>query len=255
MFTQERRDKILELLGREGRVLAKDLADQFEVSIDSIRRDLSIMEEEKLLKRTHGGAIPLPNVRKLPHPPSERYGEGNVYQNAIAKQAAAYISENETVFIGGAAIHFVLLKYLPKHFHFTVVTNSLKIADTLKDAEHIQTYLIGGKIKPSGNMTDALANSLASQFTIDLSFATGGGLSVKGLSTATPEVASFSRTIAENSRRNICLAEHYQFGIDFFARMYPLKALNMIITDEETSKEEIAKIEACGVKVIVAESK
>ncbi|WP_136606121.1 DeoR/GlpR family DNA-binding transcription regulator [Paenibacillus dokdonensis] len=255
MFLQERRDKILELLSREGRVLAKDLADLFEVSIDSIRRDLSIMEEEKLLKRTHGGAIPLPNVRKQPQHPSIRYGEGDVYQNAIAKAAAAHIRENETVFIGGAAIHFVLLKYLPKHLPFTVVTNSLRIADALKDEENIQTYLLGGKIKSSGNMTDALANELASKFTIDLAFATGGGLSVKGLSTATPEVASFGRTIAENSRRNICLAEHYKFGIDCFARIGPLNQLQLIITDEETSRDEIEKIQASGVNVIVAEIK
>lgn len=255
MFSQERQQKILALLHKEGRVLAKDLAQMFDVSVDSIRRDLSILEEARALKRTHGGAIPLPQVRKMPEPPSVRYGEGNEYQHAIAELAAGHIQENETVFIGGAAIHYVLLKYLPKHFPFTVVTNSIVIGHSLKEMEHIQTYLLGGKIKASGNITDALANDLASQFTIDLCFATGGGLSGKGLSTATPEVAIFNRTIMENSRKVIGLVGHNKFGVDSFVRMTSLNGLNIIITDEETPKEEIEKIEAEGIKVLVAKKK
>lgn len=252
MFSQERRDKIMELLHQNGRVLAKELAEMFEVSIDSIRRDLSIMEQEHLLKRTHGGAIPLPHVRSMPSHSSVRYGEGNAYQHAIAKLAASYIRENETVFIGGASTHYVMLQYLPKHFPFTVVTNSLRIGDGLKDADNIETYLIGGKIKASGNMTDAVATAWAREFTIALCFVAGGGFSVKGVSTATPEVAMFSRTIIGNSRRAIGLAGHSKFGVDCFANIVPLSALELIITDEDTPQEDIAKAEAAGVRVVVA---
>jgi len=252
MFSQERRDKILELLADEGRVLARDLAERFGVSIDTIRRDLSIMEEEQLLKRTHGGAIPLPAVRRMPRPSSERYGDGDAMQNAIAKLAAIHIQENDTVFVGGASIHHVLLKYLPRHFPFTVVTNSLRIADGLKDRKNMETYLIGGRIKPSGNITDALANDMAGQFAFDLCFATGGGLSAKGLSTATPEAAIFARTVIEQSRRVVCLAEHHKIGVDGFARIVPLNRLHLVITDEETPEDAIGKLEAAGVKVAVA---
>ena len=65
MFTEERRERILELLNTDGRVIAKELAERFDMSIDSIRRDLSIMEKDGLLKRTHGGAIELTRVRNL----------------------------------------------------------------------------------------------------------------------------------------------------------------------------------------------
>lgn len=58
MFAEERRQKILALLHQDKRVIAKDLAERFEISIDSIRRDLTIMEEQGLLQKTHGGAIP-----------------------------------------------------------------------------------------------------------------------------------------------------------------------------------------------------
>jgi DeoR/GlpR family transcriptional regulator of sugar metabolism len=252
MFSEERRQKILKMVEKEGRALAKDLANVFNMSIDSIRRDLAMMEEEGLLKRTHGGAIPNSKVRTYAQPPSKRYGEGTEEQNAIAKLAVSYIKENETVFIGGASIHYVMLKYLPKDISFTVVTNSVEVAYFLRESEHIQTYLIGGKVKGSGNITDALANQFAEHFTIDLSFATGGGLSEKGLSTATPEVAIFHKTIYDHSKKLVTLIEHVKFDVNLFSVMYPINRLNVIITDEETTDDKIEKIRAQGVEVIVA---
>ncbi|MGE8205499.1 DeoR/GlpR family DNA-binding transcription regulator [Heyndrickxia sp. NPDC080065] len=252
MFSEERRQEILKRLEQNGRVLAKELADQFEMSIDSIRRDLSIMEEQGLLKRTHGGAIPIPNVRSMPGPPSKRYGEGNVYQNAIAKLAVSYITANQTVFIGGTSTHYVMLKYLPKDIAFTVITNSVEIAYHLRDFENIQTYLIGGNVKRSGNITDALATEFAQQFTIDLCFATAGAISSKGLSTATPEVSVFHKTVYGNSKKIIAILGHSKFGIDMFSRMYPVEKLDLIITDEETAEEKINMIQAQGVEIIIA---
>ncbi|QFG00075.1 DeoR/GlpR transcriptional regulator [Psychrobacillus glaciei] len=252
MFSEERREQILEKLKKEGRLLAKELANEYNLSLDSIRRDLSIMEEQGLLKRTHGGAIPIPNVRTMPIPPSMRYGDVMEYQNAIAKEAVTYINEGQTVFIGGAAIHYVLLKYLPRHIEFTVITNAVEVAYYLREVENIQLYLIGGAVKSSGNITDALANEFACQFTIDLCFATAGGLSLKGLSTATPEVSIFHKTVYDNSKKVIGLIEHSKFGIDLFSRMYPLQKLDKIITDEETTKDNVDSIRAQGIEVIVA---
>lgn len=251
MFSDERREKILEMVEKNGRVLAKELADLFNVSIDSIRRDLTIMEEKGLLKRTHGGAIPNPDVRLMPPPPAIRYGDGTLHQNAIAKHAVTYIQKGQTVFIGGASIHYVMLKYLPRDISFTVVTNSVEVAYHLRAMDNIQTYLIGGNVKTSGNITDALANEFAKHFTIDLCFATAGGVSTRGLSTATPEVAIFHKTIYENSRKIIALLGHEKFGVDMFSGMYPLKKLNLILTDEDTDKDKIVQIKTHGVEVIV----
>ncbi|MEI4771858.1 DeoR/GlpR family DNA-binding transcription regulator [Psychrobacillus sp. FJAT-51614] len=252
MFSEERRAQILEKLQREGRVIAKDLADEYNLSIDSIRRDLTIMEESGLLVRTHGGAIPTSPVTKRAQPPSNRYGEGSIYENAIARLAVTYIEENQTVFIGGASIHYVMLKYLPTNIPFTVVTNSVEIAYHLRTRENVQTYIIGGGMKSSGNITDALAIEFVRQFTIDLCFATAGGLSSKGLSTATPEVAIFHKIIYDNSRKLITLVEYYKFGVELFSSMYPVQKLGLVITDEETTDDKIDAIKAQGIPVIVA---
>ncbi|PFA67040.1 DeoR family transcriptional regulator [Bacillus sp. AFS015802] len=252
MFSEERREKIFEKVEKAGRVLAKDLADEFSVSIDSIRRDLSIMEEEGLIKRTHGGAIPNPKVRTKPQAPSKRYGKGTDYQHAIAKEAVLHIQEDETIFIGGASIHYVMLKYLPRHIAFTVVTNSVEIAYHLREFSNIQTYLMGGRVKSSGNITDGLANEFARQFTIDLSFATAGGISSRGLTTSTPEVAIFHRTVFDNSRKVIALMEHTKLGVELFTGMHAITKLDLVITDEEASKDKIEMIRSQGVRTLIA---
>jgi DeoR family transcriptional regulator, fructose operon transcriptional repressor len=250
MFSEERREKILEVLKNEGRVLAKELSDALQVSIDSIRRDLSTLEDKGLVKRTHGGAIPVTEVKKGPAAPAKRYTEGSDQENAIAKEAAKWIQAGDTLFIGGASIHYVLLKYLPD-VSLTVVTNSLKIADALRERENIDLYVIGGKVKNSGNMTDALATQLVSQYSFDLSFATGGGISERGISTATPEAAAFMKAVGAVSRKSIGLFPHYKIGVNAFANVGPVSNLEVIITDEEAQRDDLAAIEQQGVNVLI----
>ncbi|MGS4992203.1 DeoR/GlpR family DNA-binding transcription regulator [Bacillus cereus] len=251
MFTEERREKILERLNTDGRVIAKDLAERFDMSIDSIRRDLSIMEKDGLLKRTHGGAIELTRVRNLAAEPTKRYSDSSIYEDTIARVAVSYIQEGDSIFIGGASVHNAMLKYLPE-VSFTVITNSIEIAGYLREYKNIDTYLIGGKVKPSGNITDTLASELISRFSIDLYFSTGGGISLQGISTATPEVAYFSKRVSEIARRNICLVPHNKLGIDCFIRGESLKEIDIIITDEEASKETVQDFEKQGKQVVIA---
>ncbi|MGG0301555.1 DeoR/GlpR family DNA-binding transcription regulator [Bacillus albus] len=251
MFTEERREKILEVLKKDGRVIAKNLAESFDMSIDSIRRDLSIMEKDGLLKRTHGGAIELTRVRNLTAEPSKRYRDSSLGEEAIAKVAASYIQEGDSIFIGGASIHYAMLKYLPET-SFTVITNALEIASKLRECKNVETYLIGGKVKSSGNMTDTLASEMINRLSIDLYFSTGGGISLNGISTATPEVSYFGKTVSKIARRNICLAPHNKLGIDCFIKGESLIEIDLIITDEEASKETIQQFEEQGKEIVIA---
>jgi DeoR/GlpR family transcriptional regulator of sugar metabolism len=253
MFAEERREVILSMTKSKGRVFAKELAEEFKVSIDTIRRDLTSMEEEGLLKRTHGGAIPLSKVRRLPIDNKIRYSEGTEHQNAVANLASTYIEQGDTVFIGGASIHYILVKYIPKDRNYTVVTNSLVIAEKLKKISNIETYIVCGKIKDEEGIVDALATEFIRSLRIDIAFLTGGGLSAEhGLSSSTPEGATFQRAVAEVSRRKICLANFDKLGAEFFSRTLQVKEIDLVITDWEAPCEEIEKIQQLGVSVLVA---
>ncbi|AVV59112.1 DeoR/GlpR transcriptional regulator [Paenibacillus glucanolyticus] len=254
MFAEERRQKILALLHQEKRVIAKELAERFEISIDSIRRDLTIMEEQGLLQKTHGGAIPSMKVRQPPQPPELRYGEGTQEGNAIAKLAVSYIRGKDTLFIGSGSLTYLLLKHLPEQMPLTIVTNSMNVAEALREREWIDTYLIGGRVKPSGNMTDVLASESIRQFKFDIGFMTGGGISDEGIFVATPEVAAFGRAASAVSRRRIGMATHHVIGQDGFAKAGAVEDLDVLITDEKADQEVVKRIQETGVKVVVAKT-
>lgn len=253
MFAEERRDMILAKLKSAGRIFAKDLAEEFQVSIDTIRRDLTFMEERGLLKRTHGGAISFSKVRRLPMDEKIRYSEGTEHQNAVAKLAAKYIEQGDTVFIGGASIHYILLKYIPSDRNYTVITNSITIAEKLKKVKNIETYIVCGKITDEEGIVDALAAEFIKNIRIDVAFLTGGGLSAKyGLSSSTPEGAIFQRTVAKVSSKKICLVNFDKVGAEFFSKTIDAKDLDTVITDWEASTEEIERLQQLGIDVLIA---
>lgn len=256
MFAEERREIILTKLKNQGRISVKELSSDLNISIDTIRRDLKKLEEDNLLKRTHGGAVLLSKVRRLPVNDKLRYGEGTIHQNAVAKKAAQLIEEGDTVFIGGASIHYILLKYLPIKINFTVVTNSLIVAEKLKAFRNIETYIVCGKITSSDEIVDALAIEFVRNLRIDKAFLTGGGVEASyGLSTSTPEGSIFQRVISEISREKICLANFDKIGVDFFAKTVGIKDLDILITDWEAPEEELEKIKKAGIKVYIAKEK
>lgn len=258
MLAEERRQKILEMIQKGGRVIAKDLSEMFEMSIDSIRRDLTIMEEQGLLKKTYGGAIltsPAPKVRTLPQPESIRYGEGAPHQNAISKLAASFIKPHDTVFIGGAGIQYGMLKYLPSDIPFTIITNSIKIAESIRKQENITSYLIGGKLRneSAGSIIDTLAIEMISKFMLDICFLTGGGISSKGISTATPEGAAFTKALSQVSRKKICLAPNEKVGHQMFVVSVPIEAIDIVITDQAAPETAILEMKERKVRIVFAD--
>jgi DeoR family transcriptional regulator, fructose operon transcriptional repressor len=253
MFAEERQRQILSEVKSLGRVIVKELAEEFQVSIDTIRRDLTTMEDNGLLKRTHGGAVPLSKVRRFPMDNRIRYSEGTEHQNAIAQLAVSYIEHGDTLFIGGASIHYILLKYLPVDRNYTVITNSLVIADKLQYYSNIETYIVCGKVKSEEGIVDPLAMEFIRTLRIDTAFLTGGGISAKhGLSSSTPEGAIFQKTVAEVSRQKVCLANFDKVGAEFFSKTIDLQDLDILITDWEAPDEEIEEIQRLGVKVLIA---
>lgn len=158
------------------------------------------------------------------------------------------------MFIGSGSLTYLLLKHLPEQMPLTIVTNSMNVAEALREREWIDTYLIGGRVKPSGNMTDVLASESIRQFKFDIGFMTGGGISDEGIFVATPEVAAFGRAASAVSRRRIGMATHHVIGQDGFAKAGAVEDLDVLITDEKADQEVVKRIQETGVKVVVAKT-
>lgn len=256
MFIEERHQEILRLLQQNGRLSIAEIQELFSVSVDSARRDLRILEEKGLLKRTHGGAIPLPKVgTKPPNDWTVRdLKEINPCYDAIAKQACTLIQENDTVFLTSASIGYLMTKHLPAHFPFTVVTNSIIIADELKSRDNLTVFIVGGQLRSRGNCRDALAVEFVKKLNFDINFITGAGFSAKaGLTNGTPEIAAFQQAVIGNSRKNVVLAPNNKLGFDGFIQVAGAAVFDTLITDWDALEEELSRVQDLGVDVIVVE--
>jgi DeoR family transcriptional regulator, fructose operon transcriptional repressor len=218
---------------------------------------LRILEEKGLLKRTHGGAIPIYQVNFCP-PRVRDMKEMEVYDNyaAIAKRGAAFIKENDVVYLTSGSLGFVMLNYLPKDIKFTLVVNSATLADQLKYWDNLTVYIVGGKIRMHGatSIVDSFATAFVKNMHFDLSFMTGGGADANfGLSNATDETATFQRAVIENTRKNILLLPNQKIGFRSFIKVCDMERFDTLITDWDAVEEELTRIEEKGVDVIVVE--
>lgn len=257
MFIEERHQEILRIVQQNGRISIGEIQEKFDVSVDSARRDLRLLEERGLLKRTHGGAIPIQQVGIQP-PRRRDYANMEVSLNyaAIAKKGAEFIKENDCVYLTSGSFGFIMLKYLPKDIHYTLVLNSVTLADELKYWDNITVYIVGGKMRMHGtsSLVDSLATAFVKNMHFDVCLMTGAGYDASfGMSNGTDETAAFQRAVIENSRKRILMMPNQKIGFKAFIKVCDTNKLDTLITDWEAVEDELNKIEETGVKVIVAD--
>lgn len=255
MLMEERQVKIAELIEQKGHITIAEITKMFDISHESARRDLRILESRGLCKRTHGGALkPMP-VGYLP-PRNRNFDEQPVFENyrQIAKQAVAHIKENDVVYLTGGSFGFHMQHYLPRNIHYTLVVNSIDLANRLRHMDNVDIYVVGGKMRQSTSVVDSMATDFVSRMHFDVCFITGGGLTAEfGLSNGTDETATFQRKVIENSRKKILLLASQKVGVDAFIKVCDVEKFDLLITDWDCVEDEIAKIEEKGVEVLMVD--
>ena len=190
-------------------------------------------------------------------PPRNRnFDEMPVFENyeQIAKQAVTHIKENQIVYLTGGSFGFHMCHYLPRDIHYTLVVNSIDLANRLRHLTNADLYVAGGKMRQSTSVVDSMATDFVSRMHFDLCFITGSGITAEfGLSNGTDETATFQRKVIENSRKKILLLPSQKIGTDAFIKVCDAEKFDLLITDWDCVEEEIAKIEEKGVEVMIVE--
>ncbi len=259
MFIEERHQAILDVIKENGRISIGEIQERYEVSVDSARRDLRLLEERGLLKRTHGGAIPILSVDS--RPPRHRDYENmkiDPHYAAIAKKAAGLIKPGDVVFLTNGSFGFIIPTYLPRDISYTLVVNSPTVADHFKYWDNVTVYITGGKMRMHGatSLVDSFAVAFVKNMHFDLCLLTGAGLTAGfGLSNGTDETAAFQRAVLENSRQRVLLMPCQKIGVDAFIKVADVDKFDVLITDWDCVEDELVKIEESGVKILIAEEK
>ncbi|MBQ7011253.1 MAG: DeoR/GlpR transcriptional regulator [Clostridia bacterium] len=256
MFMEERLNEIEKIIKEKGKISTAYIQQEFGVSFETARRDLRILEERGVCIRTHGGGI-MPTKQVGFRPPADRdFASMPVYENyrEIAKRAAALIEKNDTVYMAGGSLGYIMLTYLPKDIHYTLVVNCVDIAKELRAFENADVYLVGGKMRQSGSVVDSMARDFVSRLHFDKCFMTGAGFTTEfGLSNGTDETASFQRTVIGNSRKKYLLIPSSKIGADAFVRVCGAEEFDAVITDWDCAEEAATAIAERGIEVNIVE--
>jgi DeoR/GlpR family transcriptional regulator of sugar metabolism len=143
LFPIERRERILESLSHNGKVIAADLAGSLQVSIDTIRRDLKQLVAEGLARRVHGGAL---SAAQLPRPVAERSASASPVKRELAQRAAGLIRPKNVVLFDGGSTNLELARCISPEIPFTAVTPSLPVATALCDLPLVEVIVLGGRV-------------------------------------------------------------------------------------------------------------
>ncbi len=253
MFMEERQQEIAEVIRTNGKITIAEIVGRYGISDESARRDLRLLEQKGICKRTHGGAIIAGQVSV--RPPADRDFAGMpVFPNyrEIARAAAGMICEHDTVYLTTGSFGYIMVSFLPRNMRYTVVVNSVDIAVELRGFDNIEVYVAGGKMRQSGSLTDSLANEFVGRLHFDLCFITGAGLTADfGLSNGTDETAAFQRTVIRNSRRRCLLIPGAKVGVDSFIKVCDVDAFDRVITDWDCVEDQITAIEEKDVEIVV----
>lgn len=246
--TPQRRHAILALLAEQGEVSVDDLARRFETSEVTIRKDLSALEKNGLLLRRYGGAVPLPQeliADEIPQPVS-------AYKQAIARAAAARIREHARIIIDSGSTTAAMIPELGHKRGLVVMTNSLNVANALRELEHEPVLLMtGGTWDPhSESFQGQVAEQVLRSYDFDQLFIGADGIDLERGTTTFNELLGLSRVMAEVAREVIVMVEADKVGRRIPNLELPWSSVHTLITDERLPLEAREQIAARGVNLI-----
>ncbi|MFF4473455.1 DeoR/GlpR family DNA-binding transcription regulator [Streptomyces sp. NPDC001599] len=253
MYAPERQQEILRLARDSGRVDVVSLAEEFQVTAETIRRDLKALDRAGLLRRVHGGAIPAGRLDFEPDL-AERESTAADEKDRIARAALAELPAEGTLILDAGSTVARMAAAIPPEASLTVVTHSLPIAARLADHPGIQLHIVGGRVRHRTRAAvDAWALRAYGEIRADMAVVAANGFSVEhGLTTPDLAEAAVKRAALTAARRVVLLADSSKYAQEHFARFGALGDVDLLITDKGLTPEDAGDIERAGTEVVRA---
>ncbi|MEU6115709.1 DeoR/GlpR family DNA-binding transcription regulator [Streptomyces sp. NPDC047117] len=253
MYAAERQQEILRLARDSGRVDVLSLAEEFQVTAETVRRDLKALDRAGLVRRVHGGAIPAGRLDFEPDL-AERDTVAADEKDRIARAALAELPDDGSVILDAGTTAARLAGEFPLESDVTVVTHGLPVAARLADHPGLTLHLVGGRIRHRTRAAvDDWALRAYREINADVLFLATNGFSLEGgLTTPDLAEAAVKRAVIAAARRVVLIADSSKFGQQHFARFGDLSDVDLLITDTGLSPENALAIERAGTEVVRA---
>lgn len=253
VHAEERRQLIAEELRRRGRVAVSRLAAAYDVTPETVRRDLIELEERGEARRVHGGAVASERLRVEPAV-EERARHMAAEKARIAEAALAHLpGEGGTVLLDAGTTTGAMVERFPADRRLTVVTHAVPHALRLAAIPALTVIVVGGRLRARTLATvDDIAVDSVRSLRVDVSFVATNGISERGCSTPHPAEAAVKRAMVAAADRVVLLADHTKFGDEHFVRFAGLDDLDVVVTDGAVDADDLLMLEAAELEVVVA---
>lgn len=250
---QSRRLLIAERLSAGQSVVAADLAAEFKLSEDAIRRDLRALAAEGLCRRVYGGAVPIVDGDR---PLAARLREAPDRKSALARAGAGTVRRGELVFIDTGSTNLALVEFLPEDADLTIATNAVDVAAEVLRRQDLRLLMIGGEVdRHLGGCVDAAAVDALSRMRIDRCFVGVCALSVAdGVMTTQFGEAAFKRTLIRNSRQPVALLTSDKARASAPHHIAAFDGLRTAVIEDDLDADVVRGLREAGVDVIPVET-
>lgn len=254
-----RKADLARYISEAGEVTVAELAERFDVSSDTIRRDLDRLDADGLVVRTHGGAVSLTSVPRADTGLDVRLRFQAAAKERIGAAAAALVDDNSVIMINAGTTTLALARHLDQHHGLTVATNSLLIPGEIAPKAFRGLYVFGGSVTPSDQKTvgpvafQTSSGSVEMDVQCDLALLGVGAVSTEiGYSTSNLEEAAMMNEMMMRASRVAILADSSKFGRRLFAQVAELSRADYFVTDAPPPAELAEAFARAGVQVVVA---
>jgi len=255
LYAEERQQAITDLISRRGRMSVSDLSQQFSVTTETVRRDLSALEGMRLVRRVHGGAIAADAITVIEAGLSDRDQSSPLEKDRIAAAAVDQLPPGDaTVLIDAGSTTVRLSELLPIDRRLTIITHSVVIALRVAAQPNLEVHMLPGRVRRTtlaavGTETVAALE----QIRADVAFVGTNGISTRhGLSTPDRTEAATKSALVASAHRVVVLADSSKIGVERTVRFASLAAVDTLITDDGITQADRAALEAAGLEVVVA---
>lgn len=260
MYATERHEQIAQLITAEGRVAVVDLARRFDVTTETVRRDLDQLERSGLVRRVHGGAVSRTRVSTAEASLAERSLLRSDAKDAIARAALELLPTDQrgSLYLDAGTTTAALATHLAASAHpaapVEVVTHSMTVAHLLAGVPGLQVTAIGGRVRGlTAAAVGASAVTAVSRLRPDVAFVGTNGISAAlGLSTPDPDEAAVKEAIVRGARRVVVLADSEKFDAELLVSFADLSDVDVIVTDAAPAAGLARALEDAGVEVVIA---
>lgn len=251
MLTEERRNRLLDLVRQRGFASLPELTHEMQVSPSTIRRDLDYLEEMGSARRTHGGVFYTGPSPKLPHFDHRQQLEWD-RKKRIAEMAASLVEDGDTILLDGGSTTYELAQQLVGR-NLQIVTNSLPVATLFSSGGENDLVLIGGYVhQRTGVCLGPYANEMLKDLNVRRAFLSVAGINDRGCFNSNLLLVETEKEMMRVADEVIVVVDSTKFGHQSLALMWPLSDVDKMVVDADISQDWRSKICAAGVELCVA---